>query len=636
MLWGEVCWDRGEMTIAGQGGKVLLSRFAEPGTTNERLPAPPWADAGFSLAEEQGCVTLFTGRIFNRQELTALLGEENPGTDAELVGRLYRKKGRGGIAGINGAFAVAIWEKQKNILLLARDHLGIEPLYYVADSERIIFSSALPALTADGRVRKELNLRTLSKFLLFNYNPGRETFFTGVHKLDAACFLEIGGGGHQELKKYWQPAFGETLVEDEPTIAGLLLANLRQAVARRTVAGSKPGIFLSGGMDSSTVLALLVETGLLPKSFSYTCGQKSFDESHHAQSMARQAGTEYHQTIFSDQDIRRMPGIVAWMNEPFCDLGINIATHLLGRAAMDGGVNYIFTGDGGDELFAGHPVYEADKLARYADRLPGRIKNSMVRLATSLPDCDKKKNWLVMAKRFAENWRLPADLLTHRWRIFYQPGELQELLGEAVSSSFYNGCLYQDIIDCGQQKITGDWLARSLYCDYHTVVDFYLRRNDLNRSLGLETCYPLLDYQLVDFCARIPSGLKIKKWFDTKHILKKAVKGVLPADILYRKDKLGHSIPLKNWLRSSKPVREFIFDYLSDAAGKRGLFRAAYINRLITEHLTHKRNNSHRLWGLAVLEMWLQQHYDRADGSMPRNAMAAGKKADPLISGAVN
>jgi asparagine synthase (glutamine-hydrolysing) len=610
MLWGEVYWDRGDMHVAGQSGKVRLSRFEENREIIERISAPQLATTGLSFADEEGLVTLFTGRIFNRQELTALLGREDSGTDADLVGKLYRKKGKGIIACINGAFAVAIWEKQKNILLLARDHLGIEPLYYFAEPERIIFSSSLPALfTADKGVPKELNLCTLSKFLLFNYNPGRETFFIGIHKLQPAYLLEAGGGGHQELKRYWQPAFGKKLAGDAPAIAGLLLANLRQAVARRTASDRVPGIFLSGGMDSSTVLALLAETGVLPKSFSYTCAQKTFDESHYAQSMARQSGTEYQETIFSDQDIRRMPGIVRWMNEPFCDLGINIATHLLGRAARDAGVNYIFTGDGGDELFGGHPVYEADKLARYADRLPAGIKAPIIRLSNYLPDCDKKKNWLVMAKRFAENWSLPADLLTHRWRILYQPGELQELLGNAVRITFYNGSLCQEVIDFGQE-ITGDWLERSLYCDYHTVVDFYLRRNDLNRALGVETCYPLLDYQLVDFCARIPSGLKIKKWFDTKYILKKAVKEVLPADILHRKDKLGHSIPLKNWLRSSKPVKEFIFDYLSDAAGKRGLFNAAYINRLVTEHMTHKRNNSHRLWGLVVLEIWLQQHYD--------------------------
>jgi asparagine synthase (glutamine-hydrolysing) len=628
MLWGEVYWDKGEMHVSCLAGKMRLSRFADNKEIITRTPAPQLAETGFSLVDEAEFTILFTGRIFNRSELMALLEKENHGTDAELVGRLFRKKGKEAIADINGAFAVAVWEKKKNMLLLARDHLGIEPLYYYADSERIIFSSSLPALfTADKGLRKELNLCTLSKFLLFNYNPGRETFFTGIHKLQPAYFLEVGGGSHQKLNRYWQPAFGEQLTEDAPNIAGLLLTNLRQAVARRSVSDSNPGIFLSGGMDSSTVLALLAEKGVMPKAFSYRCDQKTFDESRYAQSMARQTGTEYHETVFSDQDIRRMPGIVRWMNEPFCDVGINIATHLLGRAARDAGVNYIFTGDGGDELFAGHPVYEADKLARYTDWLPAGIKRQIIRLSTHLPDCDKKKNWMVMAKRFAENWRFPGDLLTHRWRILYQPGELQELLGEAVPITLYNGGLYQDVIDLGQE-ITGDWLERSLYSDYHTVVDFYLRRNDLNRALGVETCYPLLDYQLVDFCARIPSGLKIKRWFDTKYILKEAVKEVLPADILYRKDKLGHSIPLKNWLRTSQPVKEFIFDYLADAAGKRGLFKAAYINRLITEHMIHKRNNSHRLWGLAVLEMWLQQHYDQPCGQSLHHAMISGPQSD--------
>ena len=156
-----------------------------------------------------------------------------------------------------------------------------------------------------------------------------------------------------------------------------------------------------------------------------------------------------------------------------------------------------------------------------------------------------------------------------------------------------------------------DILSQSLYSDYQTIVEFYLRRNDLNRRFGLETRFPLFDHQLVEFCAAIPSNLKVKGWFETKYIFKKAITNILPHDILHRKDKLGHSIPLKNWLRERKDVREFVLDHLSmDGVKKRGLFNGDAVQALIKEHMEKRRNNSHRLWSLAVLEMWMQQHFD--------------------------
>ena len=156
-----------------------------------------------------------------------------------------------------------------------------------------------------------------------------------------------------------------------------------------------------------------------------------------------------------------------------------------------------------------------------------------------------------------------------------------------------------------------DHMSHSLYSDYNTVMDFYLRRNDINRSFGVETRYPMLDHELVEYCARIPMSLKIRGWFDTKYIFRKSMEPVLPHKIVHREDKLGHSIPLKNWLRDKPQVKEFILDHLSEETiRKRGYFNVSYINRMINEHMSMKRNNSHRLWTLAVLEMWMRKHID--------------------------
>jgi asparagine synthase (glutamine-hydrolysing) len=362
-------------------------------------------------------------------------------------------------------------------------------------------------------------------------------------------------------------------------------------------------------MDSSTVVALAKEaTDISLNTFSYRCAGESFDESHYARLMAKNTGAIHHEVEYSAHDVLSMTEIVREMNEPFCNVGINIATYILGKEATQK-VSYVLTGDGGDELFGGHPVYEADKIARFADALPNILKKPFIGLSTLLPDSDKKKNFVVKIKRFSENLGLPVELLSHRWRIYYNSNELSQLLTTSFADGLNGVSLYEDILQFNNEADGPDLLSRILYSDYQTEVDFYLRRNDLNRRFCLETHFPLLDYRLVEYCAAIPSHMKIKGWFDTKYIFKKAMEKVLPHSIVYRKDKLGHSIPLKNWIRDNNEVRQFILDFISeDAIQKRGFFTYSYVHKLIKDHMAKRRNNSHRLWALAVLEMWLREH----------------------------
>jgi asparagine synthase (glutamine-hydrolysing) len=189
------------------------------------------------------------------------------------------------------------------------------------------------------------------------------------------------------------------------------------------------------------------------------------------------------------------------------------------------------------------------------------------------------------------------------------PEDLVQLLHEDVMTAVSEEELFSDIFDSYNDADTLDPLARTLYSDYSTVADFYLRRNDLNRSLGLETRYPFFDVKLVELCARVPSRLKIKGWFDTKYIMKKAVEPWLPREIVYRKDKLGHSIPLKNWIRDHPYVKEFVGDLLSqDRLRRRGLVNPEFVKKMWDDHMAMNVNNSHRLWSLAVIELWFDKH----------------------------
>lgn len=564
--------------------------------------------------DNERLIACWIGEIYNRKELAediTFAGDPVSKNDGSLFLQLYERYGESCVERINGKFAFVLYDAGKERFWLARDRFGMETLYYTVRDEYVAFSStANGVLELTGRAR-ELNPAAVGKFLLFNYNPGLETFFKGVSRLAGAHFLRVENN-EIHLKRYWQLEFHpEKCSESE--VAENLLEQLRSAVSLRVDEDREPGIFLSGGMDSSTVVALAAEKAANQvNTFSYRCKAVSFDESEYARSMAKFTSSKHHEGEYSSDDVLRMPDIVRGMNEPFCDVGINIATCLLGKNAAGTDTQYILTGDGGDELFAGHPVYEADKVARFIDYIPRLFLLPVLKLFSGLPDSDQKKNLSVKLKRFSESLAYPKELLSHRWRIYYTDKEFARLGHTGFFQHLNWKELLGDIFRTNQESNAPDLLSRCLYSDYQTAVDFYLRRNDLTRHMGIESRFPLLDHKLVEFCANMPSDLKIRGWFDTKYIFKKAMEGVLPHNIIYRKDKLGHSIPLKNWIRDDKKVREMILDHISpEVIKRRGLFDEKEITVMMNDHLAKRRNNSHRLWALAVLEMWMRHFMDR-------------------------
>jgi asparagine synthase (glutamine-hydrolysing) len=289
-------------------------------------------------------------------------------------------------------------------------------------------------------------------------------------------------------------------------------------------------------------------------------------------------------------------------------VGIEIGTYLLGQAAQ-GHVSYVFSGEGGDELFAGHPVYVAQKLAVVLDRFPPGIVKPLLRVLQRIPDSDRKANVQVKIKRFAAGLLLPPDLLGHRWRVQYRFHELKQLCAAEFLSCCSEPELFDDVIRYSRRPDGQDWLSRSLYNDYHTLVDFYLRRLRLLSTFAIGSRLPLLDYRLVEYAAQLPSQMKIHGVSDTKYIYKKALTDVLPDQILYGRPKLGNSVPLKMWLRRDPRVRGWIADILCDSCLRNcGFFHMNFIHRMLEEHTLKIHNHSHRLWGLAMLALWLKVH----------------------------
>jgi len=469
---------------------------------------------------DKSVIAVFQGKIYNEKELSE---QENlnykTGNAAEIILHLYAKYGKEFVKKLNGKFAFVLADKKLNQIILGRDRFGIEPLFYTFDNKKLIFSTSLAAIANCPEIKKELNFHAIHQFLLFCYNPALYTFYKNVNKLRPGNLL-IYNGNTMSIEPYWQLSFAEILNVSEEEYCENLLHIMQDAVRIRIEKSLDKGVFLSGGMDSSTVVALsssYVNQGL--NTFSFRCKGESFDESHYAKIVADFYHTSHHLAEYSAEDVESVTKFVKFMDEPFCDVGINIATYILGNSAK-GLVNCVFSGDGGDEVYGGHPVYVADKTATIFDAFPSPLLKPFLWMGSQLPDSDKKKNFIVKAKRFSESFKFPKELFSHRWRIYYNSDEMKKLVHQDILAQLNTFDPYQVILRFNKEADGKDILSRSIYSDYNTIMGFYLRRMGLIKHFGIEARFPMLDYRLVEYAAKIPSKLKIKGYSDTKYIYK--------------------------------------------------------------------------------------------------------------------
>ena len=570
---------------------------------------------GISLFNSDKSIDLlFSGNIFNYEELYQQIGmnysDDRKVNNNLLMLECYKKWGANCFSKINGNFSVVIRDKKNQKLIIARDHFGIEPLYYSWDDKKIIFASSIKALLRHPDIKPEINFKALHTYLLFNYNPGNETMISGIKKLPPGHYLQIKNG-KLEILRYWYLSFKNDEEKSEEQYVEELLPLLRESVRIRVENNTNShGAFLSGGMDSSTMVGLMspFAKGKI-HTFSFRCKGKSFDESYYAKVVSDRYNTEHQLVEFSPEETLSITKIVDQMDEPFCDIGIEVASYLLGKAANDK-VDYVITGDGGDELFAGHPVYQADKVAQNFSRIPTPLQKLATGIFSLFPDTDKKKSFAVKAQRFAYSYGFSEKLFSNRWRIYYTEPELLKLFQTNFADKIKTTNPLNEIMSIYDEADGNDFLSKTIFGDYQTVVSFYLRRMQLLRGFGIEGRFPMFDPRLVEYAAKIPSDLKLRG-SETKYIFHKTMAGVLPDEIVFRKDKLGHSVPFKNWLRDVPKVKNLITDVLSEETiKKRGYFSNSFVQNLLNEHFKRRKNNSHRLWALLVLELWMQKNID--------------------------
>jgi asparagine synthase (glutamine-hydrolysing) len=566
------------------------------------------------ISNEDGSIQLvFNGEIYNFRELRRGLEARGhrfaTNADTEVIVHLYEDEGRQCVEQLNGMFAFALWDATKRELLLARDRFGKKPLHYAEIGETLLFGSELKALVEHPRCPRELDFESLSRYLGLEYVPTPRSIIDGVRKLPGGHTLRWNDG-RTSIEPYWDLTFGEDEERSEEEYIDEFRERFREAVRRRLISDVPLGAFLSGGIDSSSVVAMMVEA--LPpeavKTFSIGFEDQSFDESRHARRVAAHFGTDHHEEVFTPQVmIDLLPTVSEFLDEPFADPSI-LPTYLLSRFTRES-VTVALGGDGGDELLAGYPTFSAERVARLY--LVPRVLHErlVVPLADRLPTRTSNFSFDFKVKRFLRGARSPADVRHPTWLGAFTPDEQRALLTRAPAASF------EEAQRAFADSPTRNDLERLIYVYAKTYLqdDILVKVDRASMACSLEVRAPFLDVELVEFLGTVPPALKLRR-FDTKYLLKRAMKDALPPGIATRPKK-GFGIPVAEWLKGElcEPVQE---ELSSAWLQEQGIFEPAEVQRLLSEHLNGRRDNRKPLWTLFMFQLWYRRWMEnRSSGS---------------------
>lgn len=558
--------------------------------------------------EDSSLWVIFNGEIYNYRELRQQLKQRGhqftTESDTEVIIHAYEEYGVQCVTHFNGMFAFAIWDEAQQQLFIARDRLGIKPLYYWTNGAQLIFGSELSALLVHPDVPQEFDWRALDQFLTVEYIPAPGTILQNVYKLPPGHWLLFSENGVQ-IKQYWdvpERPFSGSQSEAVETLKELIT----DAVRLRLVSDVPLGAFLSGGIDSSTIVATMSQTANSPvNTFSIGFDEQSYNELPYARLVAAQFQSNHHEEILEPDITNLALQLLNHLDEPLADFSI-FPTYLVSKVASKQ-VKVALSGDGGDELFGGYDTYVAQQADRYYGQLPDILRQKMLpALFNMIPPQPVKKGLINKAKRFVEGAALSPVWQHTRWMSFMTDDDKAALYHSDLAQQTNGRSALSFVELYFQQAANRDSLAQQQYVDVKTyLADNILTKVDrMSMAVSLEARVPLLDYRLVEFALNLPPQWKMQG-SKTKLILRQAMQGTLPAAVL-SKPKQGFSIPLKHWLRG--PLRPLLTDTLAPSTiARRGLFQPATVNRWIEEHLNGRFNHSHRLWALMVLELWQQK-----------------------------
>jgi len=559
--------------------------------------------------EDRSVVVVLNGEIYNYRELRDDLRRRGHTLatrgDTEVIVHLYEEFGVDCVRRLQGMFAFALWDARRRRLLIARDRVGKKPLVYTVRDGALTFASEMGALLADPTIPREVDPGAVDAYLAHGYVPAPLTALRGVHKLPPAHTLVVQDG-KLELDRYWRLDYGAKIEDASPQeLAERIRSGLLEATRKRMIADVPLGAFLSGGIDSSAVVAAMAQESSEPvRTFSIGFDHEEFDELPHARRVAQQFGTVHEEFQVRAEAVEILPKIVRHYGEPFADSSAIPSFYLSELTRRH--VTVALNGDGGDESFGGYTRYVANALAGRLDRIPAAARRTLGAAAARLPEGGHIASVRSRARRLGGTLALDAAARYARYMAWFDGEQRRALYAPGFGR------------ECGYDAITAAWATTSgtsvidkmLEVDVDTYLagDLIPKIDIATMAYALEARSPFLDADLMQLAASIPAELKVrgteKKW-----ILREALRPWLPGDLLDR-PKQGFSVPLSSWLRGD--LREWSRDVLLDPATlSRGYFRPEAINGLLQRHSAGVDAEDHRIWSLLVLELWHREYIDR-------------------------
>lgn len=554
--------------------------------------------------EDRTIRTVFNGEIYNFQELRRDLGHKghrfSTNADTEVIVHGYEEYGAYLPKYLNGMFAFAVHDTIREKLLLARDHIGIKPLYYTLNEDYFIWGSETKALLASGLIQRELDLDALSEFLTWEYTPGNRTLFKEIYKLEAGQCIEIDLRSPScQPTVYWDIPLSKDTYNKFGTRdwENILESKIEECVRRQLVSDVPLGAFLSGGVDSSLVVSSMPTA----RAFSIGFDDASYNEIHYARKVATHLGIDHIYEMLRPYVVDLFDQLMYFMDDPIGDFSI-FPTYLVSKVAREH-VTVALSGDGGDELFGGYETYIANETAKLYDRIPGFIRAKLIApLVEAIRPTSLKKGFINKLKRFVEGTMQPCELVHARWRIFLSDVLRETLFTQEALRQFVTPA-GAHILELFRRSGNRDPIDRSLYVDVKSYLcdNCLVKVDRMSMAVSLEARVPLLDKELVELAFTMPSHLKLRSG-QTKWILKKIAARRIPPDCVYR-PKEGFSIPIRHWLKTQfRPLMEELLN--AEKIASTGIFNASTIERLKHEHLTGVANHSHILWSLMMFHAW--------------------------------
>lgn len=555
-------------------------------------------------------VIVFNGEIYNfralREELKKEKGIEfKSENDAEVLLELYEEIGTDMFPKLNGMWSLAIWDREKEQLVLSRDRMGQKPLFYGAFDGTLVFGSELKAVMSHPSVSKEIDLVSLNQYLTFEYVPTPRSMIKGVSKLEPGTYKVWSGGKFIKEEEWWSLSYGgDDISYEEATTE--LDNKLSNAVRDRLISDVPLGVFLSGGLDSSTIAYYGQKHSKSKiKTFSIGFEDPSYDETAYAQKVAEQLGTDHHHAYLTpDKTLELIPTVMGLQDEPFADASI-IPTYFLSWHARQQ-VTVALGGDGSDELFAGYPTFISDRYIKMFSAMPGVIRSMFKWGAGILPVSDANISFDFKVRQFLQGFEMQKQQVHSLWLGSFGPKQKRSLLSETASRELNGHTGLEPATNRYKQSGVDDWFHQTIYayCKTYLLDDILAKVDRASMYNSLEVRAPFLDYRLVNFVNSLPREFKYKG--DGKRILKAAMRGKIPDEVIDRPKK-GFGIPLSKWLRSElKPIQNELFS--SGALAAHGLFDQEYVEGLVSRHDRRKVNNRKLLWTLMVFQFWYQNY----------------------------